>query len=79
MIASSSSLLQRLIEDSSIHRCNENNNFDQLHDIIRAQSEDNWETSVLEPSQNFLSNLFCPKQAKASVNRTFWFYLVVVP
>ncbi|KAL2722506.1 hypothetical protein V1478_009369 [Vespula squamosa] len=50
------STIQRVIESSSQRF---NNNFNQLHDIIRPTSRG---TSVLEPSQNFLSGrdrIFC--------------------
>ncbi|KAL2731297.1 hypothetical protein V1478_004842 [Vespula squamosa] len=51
--------LRILINDSSSQRFIEsssqrfNNNFNQLHDIVRPTSRG---TSVLEPSQNFLSS-----------------------
>ncbi|KAL2732437.1 hypothetical protein V1477_014678, partial [Vespula maculifrons] len=43
-------LYRRTFIDSTIHRFNDN--FNQLHDIIQPPTRG---TSVLEPSQNFLS------------------------
>ncbi|KAL2744047.1 hypothetical protein V1477_007923 [Vespula maculifrons] len=44
-------LYRRTFIDSTIHRINDN--FNQLHDIIQPPTRG---TSVLEPSQNFLSS-----------------------